>query len=157
MEKQCFRVVLLKPPNQLTSPFIVPQGHFFQYEFAIAIDQDRRMHLAAGGDSGDASNGVRHLLDDTPNTKNDSLPPDPRTLLRPLKTRNVLLILFRGERRDLSRLSYKRGSGASGSDVDRKQEIFGHEVHRGSLRKKQLPMANPISSFLRRARGQVRK
>jgi hypothetical protein len=93
------------------------------------------MHLAAGSDPGNPIGRILHLLYDAPNAKDNSFPPNPRTLLGPREPRGDLRILLGGESDDSSRFAHQGNSRASGSNVDRKQEIFYHEGRQtGSLR-----------------------
>jgi hypothetical protein len=90
--------------------------------------------LSAGGDSCDPIDRIFYLFNEAPDPKDDSFPPNLRTLLGPPKTRSDLRILFRSERDNLPGLAHECNSGASGSDVDRKQEILCHERADESLR-----------------------
>jgi hypothetical protein len=85
------------------------------------------MHLAAGSDPGNPIGRIVHLLYDAPNTKDDSFPPNPWTLLGPREPGDDLRILLGGESDDSSGFAHQGNSRASGSNVDRKQEIFYHE------------------------------
>ena len=76
--------------DESTGPFIVPERHFLQRKITGLIDQDRGMHLAAGGDSRDPIGSIGDLLNDLPNAEDDSFPPESRTLLGPTIMRDDL-------------------------------------------------------------------
>jgi hypothetical protein len=88
------------------------------------------MHLPAGSDSSDPIGAMCYFCHDTPDTKDDSLPPSTRTLLGPAKMRNDLIVFSRREGKNLPGFSNEGCPGTSGSDVDRKQEILIHEQRR---------------------------
>jgi hypothetical protein len=85
------------------------------------------MHLPAASDSSDPIGSICYLSNNTSDTEDDPLPPRARTLLGPPKMRKDLIVFFRRERKNLPGFSDEGCPGASGSDVDRKQEILFHE------------------------------
>ena len=153
--QQRLRIVLQRESiHQFASPFVAPQRHFFEHQFSRPINQDRRMHLATGGDASNPISAMRYLLNDTPDTEDNPLPPGARTLLRPTEAGNDLIILFGRESKDLPGFGNESCSSASGSDVDRKQEVLHHGQGRSSLGGF-FTMGEPNTAYLRLCRAKI--
>jgi hypothetical protein len=86
------------------------------------------MHLSARRDSHDPIGAMGYALQDIPDTKDCSFPPGPRTLLGPTEMASDLVMFFRRKRENLSGFSDESRTHASGSDVDRQQEVLLHET-----------------------------
>ena len=135
--KQRVRVMFLKKSNRPDRGFVYRSTRALP---PARVRRRRRSRLSACICPQAAIPAIRSAASGTSSMtrripKDDSFPPDSRTLLGPAKTRNDLVILFRGESDYLSGLADECGSGASGSDVDRKQEILCHEQQRGESKR----------------------
>src|ERR1700693_5552586 len=118
----------LKLLHDLSGSLVVPEWNPIQHQSSVVVDEDRAMHLAAGGHAGDAVRPLIDLAEDGSDTGCRAFPPGFGTLLGPAKLRDNLIVLSSRKRRCFPGDGNESRTYASSADVNCEQEIFLHRV-----------------------------
>jgi hypothetical protein len=127
--QKAIRVVsLLKLLYDFPGPLVVPERDPIQNQSPIVVDQNRAMHLTAGGHADNAVRPLLNLAQDGADRDYRAFPPRFRALFGPSKVRDNLIVFARRKGRCFPVKGYQSSPYTSGAHVDGKQEILHSEV-----------------------------